>query len=50
MSKLILKDSPVGIDTVINNINNLVYTELDWLSTDEENPVTRARGGDHRVR
>jgi hypothetical protein len=39
MSKLILKDSPVGIDTVINNINDLVYTELDWLSTDEENPV-----------
>ena len=39
MSKLILKDSPVGIDAVINNINDLVYTELDWLSTDEENPV-----------
>jgi len=33
MSELILKTSPVGIDTVINNINNLVFTELDWVST-----------------
>ena len=38
MSELILKTSPVGIDTVINNINDLVYTELDWLSTND-NPV-----------
>ena len=36
MSELILKDKPVGIDTVINNINDLVYTELDWLSTNEQ--------------
>lgn len=35
MSVLIIKDSPVGIDTVINNINNLVYKELDWLSTND---------------
>jgi hypothetical protein len=35
MSELILKTSPVGIDTVINNINDLVYTELDWLSTND---------------
>ena len=33
MSELILKNSPVGIDTVINNINKLVYDDLDWLST-----------------
>lgn len=33
MSELILKNSPVGIDTVINNINKLVFDELDWLST-----------------
>jgi hypothetical protein len=39
MSILVLKDNPVGIDTVINNINFLVYNELDWLSTDTENPV-----------
>ena len=38
MSELILKESPVGIDTVINNINNIVFDELDWLSTNE-NPV-----------
>jgi hypothetical protein len=38
MSELILKESPVGIDTVINNINNLVFTELDWLSTND-NPI-----------
>jgi len=35
MSELILKASPVGIDTVINNINKLVFDELDWLSTNE---------------
>ena len=35
MSELILKVSPVGIDTVINNINDLVFTELDWLSTND---------------
>jgi hypothetical protein len=39
MSELILKVSPVGIDTVINNINNLVFKELDWLSTDPLNPI-----------
>lgn len=39
MSELILKVSPVGIDTVINNINNLVFNELDWLSTDPLNPI-----------
>ena len=33
MSELILKNSPVGIDTVINNINKLVYDDLNWLST-----------------
>lgn len=38
MSELILKNSPVGIDTVINNVNDLVFTELDWLSTND-NPV-----------
>ena len=35
MSELILKVNPVGIDTVINNINNLVFKELDWLSANE---------------
>jgi len=35
MSKLILKDKPVGIDTVINNINDLVFTDLGWISTAE---------------
>jgi hypothetical protein len=38
MSELILKTSPVGIDTVINNINKLVFDELDWVSTGD-NPV-----------
>ena len=38
MSELILKSSPVGIDTVINNINKLVFDGLDWLSTND-NPV-----------
>tara|TARA_R110000787_G_scaffold7178_1_gene24679 strand:+ start:6101 stop:6763 length:663 start_codon:yes stop_codon:yes gene_type:complete len=38
MSELILKENPVGIDTVINNINNLVFNELDWLSSGD-NPV-----------
>ena len=33
MSELILKENPVGIDTVINNINNLVFNDLGWLST-----------------
>jgi hypothetical protein len=35
MSELTLKSSPVGIDTVINNINKLVFDELNWLSTNE---------------
>jgi len=35
MSKLILKDKPVGVDTVINNINDLVFTDLGWVSTAE---------------
>jgi hypothetical protein len=35
MSELILKDKPVGIDTVINNINDLVFSDLDWKSTSE---------------
>lgn len=35
MSKLILKENQVGIDTVINNINNLVFSELDWLSSND---------------
>tara|TARA_R110001592_G_scaffold313185_1_gene588561 strand:- start:134 stop:793 length:660 start_codon:yes stop_codon:yes gene_type:complete len=38
MSELILKNSPVGIDTVINNINKLVYDDLNWLSTNY-NPI-----------
>jgi len=38
MSKLILKDKPVGIDTVINNINDLVFSELEWVSSGD-NPV-----------
>jgi len=38
MSELILKTNPVGIDTVINNINKLVFDGLDWLSTND-NPV-----------
>ena len=28
---LVLKESPVGIDTVINNINGLVYEALGWV-------------------
>jgi len=39
MSELILKTSPVGIDTVINNINYLVFKELEWLSTGTSSPV-----------
>ena len=39
MSELILKTNPVGIDTVINNINKLVFDDLGWLSSDENNPV-----------
>jgi len=31
MSILTLKDKPVGIDTVINNINNLVFNDLGWI-------------------
>ena len=38
MSELILKTSPVGIDTVINNFNKLVFDELGWVSTGD-NPV-----------
>ena len=38
MSKLILKDKPVGIDTVINNINDLVFSELEWVSSGD-NPI-----------
>ena len=36
---LVLKENPIGIDTVVNNINGLVYNALGWTSTDEENPV-----------
>ena len=36
---LTLKDNPVGIDTVINNINALVYKELGWSSTDTSFPI-----------
>jgi hypothetical protein len=36
---LTLKEKPVGIDTVINNINYLVYNELGWSSTDRDFPV-----------
>lgn len=39
---LTLKDSPVGIDTVINNINALVYSELGWKTTDTDFPVKYA--------
>tara|TARA_R110002050_G_scaffold1870_1_gene11816 strand:+ start:20 stop:682 length:663 start_codon:yes stop_codon:yes gene_type:complete len=38
MSKLILKDKPVGIDAVINNINDLVFSELEWVSSGD-NPI-----------
>ena len=38
MSELILKTNPVGIDTVINNINYIVFKSLDWVS-DSDNPV-----------
>jgi len=38
MSELILKDKPVGIDAVINNINNIVFKELGWTS-EGDNPV-----------
>lgn len=30
---LTLKQNPIGIDTVINNINYLVYNELNWKTT-----------------
>ena len=36
---LVLKDKPVGIDTVINEINNKVFTALNWKSTDIDNPI-----------
>lgn len=39
---LTLKDTPVGIDTVINNINALVYDELNWRTTDIDFPVKYA--------
>ena len=38
MSKLILKDKPIGIDAVINNVNDLVFSELGWVS-DSEFPI-----------
>lgn len=36
---LTLKEKPVGIDTVINNINYLVYKEFGWSETDPHFPV-----------
>ena len=36
---LVLKNKPVGIDTVINEINNKVFNTLNWKSTDIDNPI-----------
>lgn len=36
---LTLKEKPIGIDTVINNINWLVYDEFGWKSDDPYFPI-----------